>query len=48
MKIRICKSRKSYCDARIKRKGKPSLCCRYGWCGWACPVNKEELLKEEK
>ena len=38
MRIKICKSHKPYCEARVKRVGKPSLCCRYGWCGWAHPI----------
>ena len=33
--IKYCTSRKK-CNARIKQQGY-SLCCRYGWCGWAQP-----------
>jgi len=34
--IKYCCSRIPYCNARIKKQGY-SLCCRYGWCGWAEP-----------
>ena len=44
--IKHCISHKPFCDARVKRKGKPSLCCRYGWCCFAKPVEGEKLKVE--
>jgi len=46
--IKVCISHKPNCDARIKRKGKPSLCCRYGWCGWAKPIKANGVKKRDK
>lgn len=40
--IKQCCSHKPKCNARIKRLNKPSLCCKYGWCGWANPVEEAD------
>jgi len=34
--IKYCRSHDPICNARI-HQGEYSLCCRYGWCGWAEP-----------
>ena len=34
--IKYCRARAPYCNARVKESNY-TLCCRYGWCGWAEP-----------
>lgn len=46
--IKQCISHKPKCGARIKRRHKPSLCCKYGWCEYAQPVPELEPLVIEK
>jgi len=43
--IKVCRSHRAKCEARIKQPSKPSLCCKYGWCGWANPVTEKEAKK---
>ncbi len=48
--IKYCVSSIPYCNARIKRQGY-SLCCRYGYCGWAEPSqdrgNKQRARQDD-
>ena len=42
-RIKQCQSHRPFCDARIKRGGKPSLCCRFGWCRYANDVLAKQV-----
>lgn len=45
MKVKVCSSHIPYCIARVKARGR-SLCCRYGWCSWAVPIDEKKKPKE--
>ncbi len=44
-KIKVCASHIPRCDARIETEDK-SLCCRYGWCEWAIPIDAKNKSKK--